>query len=106
VYLVQLEEDQFLEGFHQYVQKAREKAWHDRHIKTKKFQVDNLVLLYDRKYLQHPEKFCMHWLGPYVIQQITNTGAAWSRTLDGEVLEGMVNGSWLILYRDSQPSTQ
>jgi hypothetical protein len=31
--LVQLEEDRFVVGFHQQVQKAREKAWHDKDIK-------------------------------------------------------------------------
>lgn len=35
--LFELEEDKFIAGFHQQVQKAREKAWHDRHIKQKKF---------------------------------------------------------------------
>jgi hypothetical protein len=52
--LVQLEEDWFVAGFHQQVQKEREKAWHDRHIKQKKFQVGDLVLLYDNKFMQHP----------------------------------------------------
>jgi hypothetical protein len=74
--LVQLEEDWFVTGFHQQVQKSREKAWHDRHIKQKKFQVGDLVLLYDNKYMQHPGKFRMHWLGPYVIQQLTEIGVA------------------------------
>ena len=37
--LLALEEDRFIAGFHQKVQKAREKAWHDRHIKRKKFQI-------------------------------------------------------------------
>jgi hypothetical protein len=31
--LLQLEEDRFVTGFHQQVQKEREKAWNDRHIK-------------------------------------------------------------------------
>ena len=31
LHLVGLEEDHFIVGFHQQVQKAREKAWHDRH---------------------------------------------------------------------------
>jgi len=31
--LVYLEEDHFVVGFHQQVQKEREKAWHDRHVK-------------------------------------------------------------------------
>jgi hypothetical protein len=35
----------------------------------------------------------MHWLGPYVIQQITETGVARLGTLDGHVLEGMVKKS-------------
>jgi hypothetical protein len=33
--LVELEEDRFIAGFHQQVQKEREKAYHDRHIKKK-----------------------------------------------------------------------
>ena len=30
--LMALEEDRFLANFHQQVQKAHDKAWHDRHI--------------------------------------------------------------------------
>ena len=33
VQLMELEEDRFLAWFHQQVQKERENAWHDRHIK-------------------------------------------------------------------------
>ena len=33
LHLVGLEEDRFIARFHQQVQKEREKAWHDRHIK-------------------------------------------------------------------------
>ena len=35
--LIALEEDRFIVGFHQKVQKTREKAWHNRHIKSKIF---------------------------------------------------------------------
>ena len=45
--LLALEEDIFITRFHQKVQKAREKAWHDIHIKSKTFQNGDLVLLYD-----------------------------------------------------------
>lgn len=31
--IVELQEDRFLAGFHQQVQKAHVKAWHDPHIK-------------------------------------------------------------------------
>ena len=42
--------------FHQKVQKARQKAWHDRHIKTKAFQVEGKVLLYDSRFQKFPGK--------------------------------------------------
>ena len=35
--ILELEEDIFIAGFQQQVQEAREKAWHDRHIKKKHF---------------------------------------------------------------------
>ena len=65
VQLLALEEDRFIARFHQKVQKAREKAWHDRHIKRKIFQTGDLVLLYDSKFVKFLGKFKMHWLGPY-----------------------------------------
>ena len=33
--ILELEEDRFIAGFQQQVQKAQEKSWHDRHIKKK-----------------------------------------------------------------------
>jgi len=66
-----MEEDRIMEEFHQEVQKARDKSWHDRHIKKKNFKEGGLVLLYDSKFFQHPRKFRMHWLSPYEINTIT-----------------------------------
>ena len=65
LHLVGLEEDRFIAGFHQQVQKEREKAWHDRHIKYKAFKEGDLVLRYDSKFSKFLGKFQMHWLGPY-----------------------------------------
>jgi hypothetical protein len=59
--LMIMEEDRILTGFHQEVQKARDKAWHDIHIKRKNFKEGDLVLVYDNKSLQHPRKLRMHW---------------------------------------------
>ena len=50
LHLVGLEEDHFIAGFHQLVQKEREKALHDRHIKHRAFKEGDLVLLYDNKF--------------------------------------------------------
>jgi hypothetical protein len=54
---MEMEEDRILAGFHQEVQKERDKSWHDRHIKRKSFKEGDLVLVYDSKFLQHPGKF-------------------------------------------------
>ena len=42
LHLIGLKEDHFITIFHQQVQKAREKTWHDRHIKHKTFKVGDL----------------------------------------------------------------
>jgi hypothetical protein len=99
--LVELEEDRFIARFHQQVQKEREKAYHDRHIKKKALRQGDLVLLYDSKFIKHPGKFRMHWLGPYDIAYVTEGGFAQLKTLNGEWKEGLVNGSWLKLYYDN-----
>jgi hypothetical protein len=57
---MEMEEDKILAGFHQEVQKTRDKSWHEKHIKTKIFKEGDLVLGYESKFLQHPGKFRMH----------------------------------------------
>jgi hypothetical protein len=73
--LFELEEDIFIAGFHQQVQKEREKAYHDRHIKKNSFKKGDQVLVYDSKFIKHPGKFKTHWLGPYDISYFTEGGA-------------------------------
>jgi hypothetical protein len=99
--LVELEEDRFMAGFHQQVQKEREKAYHDRHIKKKAFKKGDLVLVYDSKFIRHPGKFRTHWLGPYEITYVTEGGDAQLNTLKGEWKERLVNGNWMKLYYDN-----
>jgi hypothetical protein len=73
--LVELEEDIFIAGFHQQVSKEQEKAYHDRHIKKKKFKQGDLVLVYESKFIKHPGKFRTHWLRPYEISYVIEGGA-------------------------------
>lgn len=75
VQLEELEEERFLVGFHQWVQKQWEKAWHDCHIKVHTFKENDLVLLYGNKFEKFPGKLQMHWLGPYVVKEVTDAGA-------------------------------
>ena len=63
--MVELEEDGFIARFHQQVQREREKAYHDIHIKKKDFKQGDLVLVYDSKFMKHPGKFRTHWMGTY-----------------------------------------
>ena len=104
--LLALEEDRFIVGFHQRVQKARDKAWHDRHIKSKILQIGDLVLLYDSKFIKFPGNFKTHWLGPYQIQQVTEGGAVQLSKLNGDLLPTFINGSRLKLYSSSHSTSQ
>ena len=61
-------------------------------------------LLYDSKLLKNPNKFWIDWLGPYIVNCITDGAAILLKKLDGTLLEGLVNGSWLKPYRDSLTS--
>jgi hypothetical protein len=74
IQLLSMEEDRILVGFHQQVQKSRDEAWHDRHIKKKTFKEGDLVFLYDSNSFQHPRKLRMHWLGPNEVKSITDRG--------------------------------
>jgi hypothetical protein len=65
--LMELEEDRIIAGFIKRYRKKRIKHGMTRHIKKNNFKEGDLVLLYDSKYLQHPGKLRMHWLGPYQI---------------------------------------
>jgi transposase InsO family protein len=91
--LVELEEYRFIVGFHQQVQKEREKAYHDKHLKKKSFRQGDIVLVYDNKLMKHLGKFRTHWLGPYEVAYVTEGGVAQLKTLNGEWKECLVNGS-------------
>ena len=98
--LQELDEARFLAEFHQRVEKDRQKAWHDRHIKTKAFQVGGKVLLYNNRFQKFPRKLQMHWLGPYFVIEIRDSGAVQLAQLDGTVLPGWVNGARLKPYQE------
>ena len=98
--LLQLEEDRFFVGFYQCVEKDSQKPWHVQQIKTKHLQQGDMVLLYDSKFVKYPGKLQMHWLGPYVINFITDGGMLQLQQLDGMMLPKLVNGSRLKTYKE------
>jgi len=77
-----LKEQRFLAEFHQTIQKERQKAWRDRHIKCKKIEVRGKVLLYDSKFQNFPGKLQMHWLRPFHMIEIKDSGAVRLAQLD------------------------
>jgi hypothetical protein len=99
--LIEQEEDKFIAGFHQQVQKEREKAYHERHIKRKAFKQGYLVLLYENKFMKHPWKFKTHWLRPFEVSYLTE-GVAQLKNIKGEWKDGLVNRHWLKRYYDNQ----
>jgi hypothetical protein len=44
----------------------------------------------------------MHWLGPYEINYVTDGGVVQLKDLEVKEMQGMVNGSRMKIYRDSQ----
>ena len=71
-------------------------------MKAKYFQCGDMVLLYDTKFVKHPGKLQMHWLGPCVIHFITDGGAVQLQQFDGALLSKLVNGGWINTYQDIQ----
>lgn len=90
---MELEEDWFLAGFPQQVQRESEKSWHYRHIKLRTSKINDLVLLYNSKFTKFLGKFQMHWLGPYIIKEIIEGGAVQLVKLNGEPFLGKLNRS-------------
>lgn len=62
--------------------------------------------MYDSKFLKHPRKLEMHWMGPYRIEHITYARVVKLSNLDGELREGMVNANLLRPYSDTHTAWQ
>jgi hypothetical protein len=56
------------------------------------------VLLYDNKYEKHMCKLQMHWLGPFLIVEIYESGSIKLEKLDGILRPGWMNGTRLKPY--------
>jgi hypothetical protein len=81
--LMYMKEDKIPEGFHQEVQKERDKSWNDQHIKRRHFKEGDIVLLFESKFFQHPGKFRMHWLEPYEVKNVIAGGSVQLKYLRG-----------------------
>ncbi|XP_059638563.1 uncharacterized protein LOC132280824 [Cornus florida] len=86
------------------IDKARTKAFHDKHIVIKYFEPGNKVWLFNSKLKLFPGKLRSRWDSPYQVQTVTPHGAI--TIFDpkkGKTLQ--VNGQRLKLYiEDSMPT--
>ncbi len=73
-----------------YALKRRQKSFHDARIKTKEFKTGDLVLAYTLK--QHTSKLKKRGMGPYLIHDISTSGALRLATLDGEQMPNWISG--------------
>ena len=58
--------------------------------------------MYDSKLFKHSRKLKTHWLGPYVVKEITDGGAVKLEKFDGIEVRGLINGSQLKPYFDNR----
>ena len=81
-----------------YAQKRRKKQFHDAHVINKDFQIGDLVLAYTLK--QHTSKLKKRGMGPYVIHNLSSSGAVQLATLDGEPMSSWISGCRLKKYKE------
>lgn len=73
-----------------YAQKRRQKQFYDAHVKNKHFNKGDLVLVYTLK--QHAKKLKKRGLGPFVIHEVSTSGAIQLATLNGEPMANWFSG--------------
>ena len=57
--------------------------------------------MYENTIFKHPSKLKTHWLGPYVVKEITDGGAVKLEKLYGTEVKGLINGSRFKPYFDN-----
>ncbi|MCO5614527.1 hypothetical protein L7F22_068810 [Adiantum nelumboides] len=79
-----------------YAQKRNMKSFFDQHVINKEFATGDYVLMYTLK--QHSRKMQKRENGPYVIQDISPSGAIKLATLEGEEMPNWISGCRLKKY--------
>lgn len=76
--------------------KRRLKSFHDTRIKTKEFKKGDLVLAYTLKH--HASKLKKRGLGPFVVHDVSTSGALRLATLNGEQMLTWISGCQVKKY--------
>ena len=79
-----------------YANKRRQKEFFDKHVRTKEFAIGDYVLVYTLK--QHAKNLKKRGMGPYVIKNLSPSGAVKIATLEGEEMPNWISGCRLKKY--------
>ena len=79
-----------------YANKRRQKEFFDKHVRTKEFAIGDYVLVYTLK--QHAQKLKKQGMGPYVIKDLSPSGAVKLATLEGGEIPNWISGCRLKKY--------
>ncbi|XP_021827409.1 uncharacterized protein LOC110768038 [Prunus avium] len=82
------------------IYKEKTKAFHDRHIIRKSFEIGQRVLLFTSKFKLFPGKLRSRWTGPYIITNVYPYGAVDIRHISTGN-ESKVNGHRLKVYHEN-----
>ncbi|MCO5571124.1 hypothetical protein L7F22_024856 [Adiantum nelumboides] len=95
--LEKLDEQRLTAVAHIYAQKRKRKQFFDSHLLTKIFKKGDLVLVYSLK--QHIPKSKKKGNGPFVIEDVSPSGAVKLSTLDREPMANWISGCRLKKYQ-------
>ena len=86
------------------IYKLNTKAFHDRHIRRKSFQVNDKVWLYSSRLKLFPGKLRSRWDGPYVVSELFDGGSVLISDIKSN-LPFKINDHRLKPYLTSEPPT-
>ena len=72
------------------------KEFHDRHVKSKEFQIGDYVLVYTLQ--QKTKKLKKRGMGPFVINAISSSGANKLASIEGQEMPNWISGCRLKKY--------
>lgn len=84
------------------VQAGRKLDHNDRLPEDFKIRTGGIVLLYNNRHREFPNKLHTRWMGPYKVQQIFDNGSLQLTDVRGNPLKSKANGSRVKIYNPEE----
>ena len=80
------------------IYKERTKRWHDKHIKQKRFEKGDMIMLFNSRSRLFPGKLRSRWLRPFQVTKVQPSGAVevWSKSTDVFTVNGQRPKPYLV----------